>query len=77
MQDISYLSVSAGNRELSNNSTLSLRIDEDFPPLVRVFCHVLDSTDNSTIGIGMRELQIGGKLKVAKNKMYFKPTPEN
>ncbi len=60
-QDILSLSSNAGGSELSSVSTLSLRVDEDFPPILRVFCHVLSSFGNSTVSVEMIKIQVKGE----------------
>lgn len=47
--------------ELDQTSgTVVFKIYEDYPPLVRVFCHVISFVDNSTFGIGHIDVNVQG-----------------
>ena len=39
---------------------INFRIFEEYPPLVRVFCHALNARDKSYLGVGHIDIQIQG-----------------
>jgi len=47
----------------SKSSSISLRIVEDFPSSLKIFCHIVSATDSSIITVKMIHLRIKGELE--------------
>ena len=45
----------------ARSSTVLMSITEDTPPVLRVFCHVLASEDDSYLGVGSVDIEVEGK----------------
>ena len=62
----------SGKLQTSKSSpSLSLRINEDFPPLLRVFCHIVSATNNSTIAVKMVQLRVKGIIQLQNSPLHF------